>query len=328
MGVSIDGGGEIMCEIPRGLISDSNLRSSTLRVLNVLYGMCKQEDAHDPFAWPSISCLRQLSGLGKSTVHRALNQAIEYGIAKRERRHGEWGWALAPSTQEKRTLPRAPSPSAQDTQPRDWNEKVSPVGQKSVTSGTPVIPAPSSESPTGETPYNIGIKNLTTPPTPQGGERVELGEPDVDEPAESAPVAQLELVPSPEAKSKAKTRGRKLKPREKLPERDLVRVFEALHEARTKIAEREGLRLGQKNGTPTDRDELAKLIGSGWTVEALLESIENRGRVGGEREFSMLTHHPFSSKVVDYGYKIQPNKQPKLKPTVNANGTLRDLSRG
>lgn len=334
-------------DVPSDLVADSRLSNGTLRVLMVLYGMCKWERSHDPFVWPSIESIGLMAGgMSRSTVGRALRQAREIGAIERAHQHGHEGFKLTPHPQAKGAIPPEAGVPGSTAVGQKWVRSESEVTQTWVRNDLPPsgpVTAPGPDQVNSDSPYNIGIKLNSDPPFPQGGDEStdKSSESDVDS-AELPTNAQANLFgdspPKPRARPKVKAkpkpatkpkpRGRPPKPRGELPETEVVQIFEALHEARVVIGEREGLSVRKHGMTPTDRDELAKLIGAGWSVEQLLESIENRGRTGGEREFELLTKHPFSAGVVNWGYKIQPHERPKPPTAPRAmNGRLIDTSR-
>ncbi len=327
-------------DVPSDLVADSRLNNGTLRVLMVLYGMCKWEHAHDPFVWPSIESIGLMAGgMSRSTVGRALRQARGIGAIERAHQHGHEGFKLTPHPQAKGAIPPEAGVPGSTAVGQKWVRSESEVTQTWVRNDLPPsspVTAPGPDQVNSDTPYNIGIKLNSDPPFPPGGDesRGELSENDV-EAADLPTNAQANLFGEspPEAKPKPRAKAKprpatKPMPRGELSETEVVQIVEALQAARGAIAQREGLRLTKFSMTPTDRDELAKLIGAGWSVEQLLESIENRGRTGGMREFEMLTKHPFSPKVVNWGLKIQPHERPKPPTAPRAmNGRLIDTSR-
>lgn len=84
-----------MTEIPRSLISRTDLSHPEVRLLTVLYAMCPWWEAHDPFVSPTIEQLAERTGMSESAVKRAIRGACKKTDLERVKR-GHLGFRLPP----------------------------------------------------------------------------------------------------------------------------------------------------------------------------------------------------------------------------------------
>ncbi len=291
-------------DVPFHLVADPRLSNGTVRVLMVLYGMCKWASAHDPFVYPSIERIGQMAGgMSRSTVGRALRQAREVGAIERDHKHGHEGFRLTPHPQAKGTIP----PEAAGEVGQNWHRSGSEVTQDQVRNDLPPsgpVSAPVSDQVKTDTPYNIGIKLKDDPPVPPRGDDVaDIGPDNDDERAESPTHAQCELVvappPKPRAKPGPKPRAKKSRAQTKAEQRaDIERVFEALCEARAMIAERTGEKLTTIR--LISREDFIKQAIGRHGLDQVLQSLRNQGELGSAKALSILTNTatPFRSPNV------------------------------
>lgn len=311
MGASNDGEDEIMCEVPQSMVADQTLGHAAFRVLTVLYAMCPWKHASDPFVYPTIATLSQRSGMCNSSVHAALQILKQKGHVRRGHRGGRLGFFLTPCAQKDGAQTHRFSMPAPDTQSGTLEENVQDPGGESP--GTRRFPEsePNSKPPGTRTPYIIGTQLINTPPTPQGG-TVAVDEPDADE-EQSAPVAQLELVPGPMAKVKAKTKPPRARASGGMPNgvdrAEVEAVFEALQLSRAGLAESSGERL-TTIGLVARENQIGRAIRD-FGVDVVVESITNRGKQGGPTALSILSHRnvPFRPDQIKLGLDLDELKK-------------------
>lgn len=289
-------------DVPSHLVADSRLSNGTVRVLMVLYGMCKWEHADDPFVHPSIEYIGQMAGgMSRSSVGRALRQARGFEVIERAHREGHDGFNLTPHPQAKGAVQPELQGQGTRAEGQKWRNSGSELTQNRVRTDPPLSnpeAAPDSDQVISDSPYNIGIKLKADPPFPPRGdssnESLAETSPTIAQPGlfgDSLPESKPRAKPGPKPRAKNESRAQaKAKMRA-----DIERVFEALCEARAMIAERTGEKL-----TPiaivSREDFIQQAIGR-HGIDKVLQSLRNQGELGSAKALGILTNSasPFRS---------------------------------
>ena len=305
-----------MCEVPMTIRHDVAISDGAFRVLTELYALVKVADRYDPFAWATPSYIAQVMGRSVQTVYRALRQLVQIGCIERDTRNGLAGFKLTPHPRKGEAKPRKVARRTPPAQSQDC-----PLNESGLSTPTPKaekISGPETAQPIlrSENSNIIGSGRITPPLTPQGGTTTTTTSGTEGSPSEqpelfalSRPSPEAESArPKPKAKSAAKPKPRRRAPTGAAPRgsdpAEIRQVYDVYMAALAALAERIGEKPpSERQCTLGAREDWIALAISKFGVEALCDSLRNRGEIGHKRAFDILkrARTPFRPGMVKIG---------------------------